>query len=1475
MSMANNEIYFGLDLGTENIGYAVTDENYKIKKAYGKRAIGVRFFEEAQTAAERRSFRAGRRRLERRKYRITLLQELFDSEMNKIDCNFFKKLNENDLHIEDRLDISRKYSLFNDKNFNDKQYYKKYPTIYHLRQELMEKPAQDIRLLYLAIHHIIKYRGNFLKAGDIKECRNPKEYFNLLNVAIQESQLDENNEQNNLMPFNLDNIDKLAEVIVNKKLRRKEKVEEVCNLLNVSKSQKKLVETIFGGIVNLVTIFGNGKYSADDLEKPKFYFSDDFDLIEPALRSDLDDYEYNIIVNLKNLYDWQVLTSMLAGKNYLSEAMVENYNKHSEDLRKLKYIIKNYAPSKYEYMFGEPLKKDSLAIDSKNDNYTKYIGGGFYNGQKLGKKYEDGKLVVNKENISRNGRLGVTCAVKEDFYKTVKSVIGDLVVNNEEDNKLLSEILQDIEDGIFMPKINCKNNSTIPYQLNMIELEKILAVQSQKYTFLQEVENGITIADKIKSLLKFRIPYYVGPVKYFDDNQERKNIWAVRNKGTEHMRVTPWSFDKIIDKSASNKQFIERMTTNCTYLRKEKTLPKKSLLFSAFVVLQEINKIKIDGNKYLPTDLKKGIFKDLYLQKGKPTKKQIIEYIKKETGLLDVNLSLAECDMQGSMKTYVDFKKRLGDKVDKYPDMIEKIIFYCTIFADDSNMIEEEIANAYGSKSENPILTEAEIKSIKGFRFDGWSSLSRALLMGSTANTHGIMLTDSMGNKHDIIEIIWNTNQNLMEIINSKEYDFDKALEEYNINNGIKENSNITYDDIDELYCSPSVKRCIYQAFLMTEELTKIFGRPTKIFIESTRTNQDTQKNKRTVSRKEKMLALYDEAQKTDKKLYQQLSGDLYAKLRYENNINAEKIYLYYLQMGRDMYSGNTINIDELASYDVDHIIPQSIIKDDSINNKVLVKKVLNEEKTNEYPIPNKFRQITLWKNLKSLKLLSEDKYNRLVRVEKVSEEEQQKFVNRQLVETNQTVKETKNILNRYFNSENCDNKVEIVLSKANNVSDFRKDYHLTKSREANNFHHGADAYLNIVVGDVLNEQFNHSRNYKDNQKEQFDNKGNRIEKSYNFRRAFYRCIYSDRQQRCIWYPVGHKLSTLNVVKKQLDSFDYQMSKKVVTGKGKLYDESIYKVGKGGIYPINEKLGDVTKYGGKKSGKITYFIVVDSLDKKGNAKRTIEAMPIYFDKQIKLGKLTVEEYLTNNLGLISPKLAKIDGLKDSKLLFGSLLEFNNNGIKSKLRLASSSTKQLFWHNANELYVTKEQNDYIKEISLVVDKVSKNYLKLKNEDSFAKLTDAELKVVAFNNLEEDKQRRLKEDNQKSKIIPIKMEDNIMLYDFFVEKLTNDNSPYKYIPTYNSLAQILVDGKESFIVMDKYMQIVVLLKLIVAFQCNKELVDASDIKYIDEKGKIKIGGVTQCKISTSKEISGKDIVFITQSVTGLREKRIKIS
>ena len=64
------EYYLGLDMGSSSVGWAVTNEKYEILRAHGKTLWGVRLFDSAQTAEERRGFRTAKRRLDRRNWRI-------------------------------------------------------------------------------------------------------------------------------------------------------------------------------------------------------------------------------------------------------------------------------------------------------------------------------------------------------------------------------------------------------------------------------------------------------------------------------------------------------------------------------------------------------------------------------------------------------------------------------------------------------------------------------------------------------------------------------------------------------------------------------------------------------------------------------------------------------------------------------------------------------------------------------------------------------------------------------------------------------------------------------------------------------------------------------------------------------------------------------------------------------------------------------------------------------------------------------------------------------------------------------------------------------------------------------------------------------------------------------------------------------------------------------------------------------------
>ena len=108
------EYYLGLDMGTNSVGWAVTDKEYRLMRAKGKDLWGVRLFERANTAEERRAYRINRRRRQREVARIGILKELFADEIAKVDANFFARLDDSKYYLDDRqenINRSMRYLL--------------------------------------------------------------------------------------------------------------------------------------------------------------------------------------------------------------------------------------------------------------------------------------------------------------------------------------------------------------------------------------------------------------------------------------------------------------------------------------------------------------------------------------------------------------------------------------------------------------------------------------------------------------------------------------------------------------------------------------------------------------------------------------------------------------------------------------------------------------------------------------------------------------------------------------------------------------------------------------------------------------------------------------------------------------------------------------------------------------------------------------------------------------------------------------------------------------------------------------------------------------------------------------------------------------------------------------------------------------------------------------------------------------------
>ena len=175
--------------------------------------------------------------------------------------------------------------------------------------------------------------------------------------------------------------------------------------------------------------------------------------------------------------------------------------------------------------------------------------------------------------------------------------------------------------------------------------------------------------------------------------------------------------------------------------------------------------------------------------------------------------------------------------------------------------------------------------------------------------------------------------------------------------------------------------------------------------------------------------------------------------------------------MGKCMYGDDDIDINELirgnSRWDRDHIYPQSKIKDDSIDNLVLVNKTYNAKKSNELLSEDiQKKKHSFWLSLLNKKLITKEKYDRLTRKGDFTDEELSGFIARQLVETRQSSKAIADLFKQIYSS-------EVVYVKSSLVSDFRKKpLKYLKSRRVNDYHHAKDAYLNIVVGNVYNKKF-------------------------------------------------------------------------------------------------------------------------------------------------------------------------------------------------------------------------------------------------------------------------------------------------------------------------------------------------------------------------------------------------------------------
>lgn len=1199
------EYNIGLDMGTGSVGWAATDEKGNLLHFKKQPTWGSRLFESAETAASARIPRGQRRRYVRRRWRLDLLQTLFQDEVEEVDPEFFIRLRQSRLLKEDRDadHANYRWPLFNDSDFTEVDYYNRFPTIYHLRKWLMETDEKaDIRLIYLAAHNIVKHRGNFLRQESANLTAKNACPFEALKAFYEAlaAWCDELGYQ-----CGIDKSNEVLAILENDRLTNSDKKKQIAALIGVAMDEmpvesKKCNEALAAGMVGLKAEFKNvfGEMSA---EQTSIYLSND-EAVD-SLREGVPDEGKDLFNALCNVYSAYVLQGLLsyAPGETISANMVAKYQRYGEDLATLKALVREYAPGEYDAFFrGEMYEGTNIYNAATAEGYTKY---------NLGPKKSAYKPTAPMQY--------------EDFEKAVKKLFAG---TGAEADERYQRMIAAFGKHQFLRRLKTSDNGSIYYQLHLEELRAVLRNQARHYPFLTEEEA------KIESLVSFRIPYYVGPLTRknaaVDHAGRQRFAWSERKEGMEDAVITPWNWDQVIDRGKSAEKFIMRMTGMCTYLQGEDVLPKCSLLYEEFCVLNELNGAHwtIDGDYEQRFDVayREGIVEELFKRHRTVSYKAVREWLARQ-GHSNAHVSggQGETGFESKLGSYVFFKGVLGvDEINAtdYP-MVEEIILWNTLF-EDRKILKEKITDKYGDR-----LNADQIKQICKKRFTGWGRLSRKFLTGLKVDT-------DCGSK-SIMDVLREGDPNsghrgktmvMMEVLRDEDLGFQKRVDEYNKAFFNAEGKEL---EVNELPGSPAIRRSLNQAIRIVDEIAKIAGKaPANIFVEVTRDDEVGKRGRRTKRRYDQLKNALEQFKREDPQIWNEVQATAPGDLD-------ERLTLYFIQRGKCLYSGRPIDINKLSNaglYEVDHIIPRSYVKDDSFENKALVYREENQKKTDAMLIDPAIRakMSGYWKMLHDAGLIGDKKFNNLLRSH-IGDKAMKGFIARQLVETSQTVKLTQSLLaSRYP-------ETKVVPVKASMSHDLRTAAGFVKCREANDFHHAHDAFLACRVGLFI--QMRHPGVYENpigmthvmkkyaRQQSEYFKKYHRVPGTSGFIVNSFMTSGFDKETGEVFQDAWDAEKEVGGIRKALNYRQCFISRMPMEDSGAFWDATIYspRSGKNLELPLKKGL-DPNKYGSYSREQFAYFFVYEAKDKKGKRVFRFAQVPVWLASEIRIDSAALERY---------------------------------------------------------------------------------------------------------------------------------------------------------------------------------------------------------------------------------------------------------
>ena len=888
----------------------------------------------------------------------------------------------------------------------------KYPTVYHMMQDMLHSDRKFTVEEYLSALYFLNHHRGYMYGlqSEAKDC-SLRECVHQLNQCYECSDKD----------IHIDEAvaDEISKIGFYKSGKR---------CVAEKKAQREMVKNLTDDVS---ADFYDSLLSGTFGKKTAFFF-------EPLEGSIcLSTLQEDDIEDFKNKYsseNTQVLSCILDIYNALSSTIALGENGY----------VCDYKVRKYD-LFGQRTKEIKAL-------YKKFATQKAYNNMFRSKSLDSNfNALISRSSASSAFKYSkFTGMIKEDL-KALKAFDEDLYDTVTDECHFVKPSAADVD---------VKFSHAVKKREFMAIVEKMCLYYPELRTVRYDKYPEYSVIDAFVKNFDFQVDYFVGPL-----NQNNSNAWIEFKHNP--CKIDPFNYEKEIDFSKTINNWMKRLIGHCFILPDEFVMPKYSMTYAKFVVLNQINCLRIDG-ECAPVEIKQAVFNDLFFNSDKNvTIKTVAKYLKNTFGFSkDIVVTGITSTIQNP---FISVKKivRSINSVKCTDNLVDDIAYVLTAMQDVKSKAEK--------LAELNQLSEEEIKSLSFLSFDGWGELSKEFLLMTCDADTGMNVLDSMFYTGLNLEAI-KAQKGFREAIQSKmrasqhpdKMDIVKAVTEY----------------CQEKKYSPAVTSGVIYIFKNLAQMIKQQGFfPEYICVESTRTGGD--KGEDSVARKNKLLKVYKEGKldKSEPVLYRELTEVDNSALRITKN------YLFFLQAGYDAYTGEKIAAsfrDFLAldphSYDRDHIVPQWLKVDNSIeNNLVLTNAHTNQTiKRDFYPLPDKIRApkvIETWKYLLKAGLFTQEKFSRLARSTELSDAELHTFLDSELAITSQVAMALKDLIVEY-------DLAKVIFVSPVYSAKFRSDYHFPKCREINHLHHFEDATLTAVLGycyEMNNLQFKNCRsNWQD-----------------------------------------------------------------------------------------------------------------------------------------------------------------------------------------------------------------------------------------------------------------------------------------------------------------------------------------------------------------------------------------------------------